>query len=404
MPLSQGHSQQQGYSNVGNSYSNDAFNSSAWLEKEQSRSRRSKWIVIGTVSTILILIIVGIAVGVTVAKSHKSSSSSSFSSTAVTQTDPNDPSSFVRDSRLKKSFWALAYTPENSQYPDCGNTLEDVITDIQLMSQLTSQIRLYGADCNQVELVLEAITQTKVDMQVWLGNYPVATDPAPYERQRDAIIAAIKKYGTDHIAGISVGNEFILDWVIDNGSDDPNSAVGDAGAELLLVNITDTRQAVEALNLSKKIPIGTADAGSYFNTKILQNVDFGMSNIHAWFANQSIADAAGWVSGFFQDTNVAAAAALSNNPTMYIAETGWPTASKDASNESNGPSIASEANLQIFLDTWVCQANANNTGYFFFEYFDETWKDVQFGGVEGHWGLFYSNRTLKDITIPDCSS
>ena len=46
------------------------------------------------------------------------------------------------------------------------------------------------------------------------------------------------------------------------------------------------------------------------------------------------------------------------------------------------------ANLQTFLDTFVCQANANGTGYFFFEYADEPWKDQQFGGVEGWWGLF----------------
>ena len=26
----------------------------------------------------------------------------------------------------------------------------------------------------------------------------------------------------------------------------------------------------------------------------------------------------------------------------------------------------------------------------FIQYFDENWKDAQFGGVEGHWGLFYS--------------
>lgn len=41
--------------------------------------------------------------------------------------------------------------------------------------------------------------------------------------------------------------------------------------------------------------------------------------------------------------------------------------SSDVSNESNGPSTASEANLQTFLDTFVCQANTNGTGYFFFE-------------------------------------
>lgn len=37
---------------------------------------------------------------------------------------------------------------------------------MQLMSQLTTRLRLYGADCNQSQLVLEAIKRTQVDMQV----------------------------------------------------------------------------------------------------------------------------------------------------------------------------------------------------------------------------------------------
>jgi len=41
---------------------------------------------------------------------------------------------------------------------------------------------------------------------------------------------------------------------------------------------------------------------------------------------------------------------------------------------NNGASAASIANLQKFLDTYVCQANKNGTGYFYFEAFDEKWK------------------------------
>jgi hypothetical protein len=51
-------------------------------------------------------------------------------------------------------------------------------------------------------------------MTVWLGNYVVATDGgAAYARQRDEILAAVKKYGAEHIGGITVGNEFMLKWV-----------------------------------------------------------------------------------------------------------------------------------------------------------------------------------------------
>lgn len=48
-------------------------------------------------------------------------------------------------------------------------------------------------------------------MTVYLGNYPIATDDnAAYARQRDLIKSAIQTYGTVHIGGVTVGNEFIL--------------------------------------------------------------------------------------------------------------------------------------------------------------------------------------------------
>lgn len=39
---------------------------------------------------------------------------------------------------------------------------------------------------------LEAIKQTQVDMEVFLGNYPIPTDNTAYTRQRDEIKAAIQ--------------------------------------------------------------------------------------------------------------------------------------------------------------------------------------------------------------------
>jgi exo-beta-1,3-glucanase (GH17 family) len=50
-----------------------------------------------------------------------------------------------------------------------------------------------------------------VDLTVYLGVYPIATDNGTaYKRQRDVIVEAINTYGTDHIGGITVGNEFML--------------------------------------------------------------------------------------------------------------------------------------------------------------------------------------------------
>ena len=43
MPLSTG--QHSGYANMDAPYSNQEYSSSRWLEKEQARNKRSKWIV-----------------------------------------------------------------------------------------------------------------------------------------------------------------------------------------------------------------------------------------------------------------------------------------------------------------------------------------------------------------------
>ncbi|KAL6301328.1 glycoside hydrolase [Sparassis latifolia] len=392
------------YSNLDSPYSNAAYSSSQWLEKQQASSRRSKYIVIGSLVTLLILIGVGVGVGVGVSKSNSSkhSSSNSASGGVVNQTNPNDPSTFVPDSNLRHVFYGLSYTPTGSQLPDCGNSLADVIEDIQLMSQLTSRIHLYGADCNQTALVLEAIRQTKTNMSVYVADYNVPTNSTPYEQQRDYIIEALKTYGTDNILGVLVGNEFILDYLGANGGTSPNDAVGDAGGKLLISNITDMKSTL-ASNGFGSIPVGTADAGAYFNDQVLQSVDFAMSNIHPWFANVSIEQSAGWTYEFFEQQNVAITASYANNPKWYIGETGWPSNSTNIQNESNGPSNASVANLQYFMDTFVCESNQNGTGYFYFEFMDETWQALEFGGVEGSWGLFYPNKTLKPLTIPTCT-
>jgi exo-beta-1,3-glucanase (GH17 family) len=52
-------------------------------------------------------------------------------------------------------------------------------------------------------------------MQVYLGNYNLPTDnDAAYNRQKQTIKDVITTYGTSHIAGITVGNEYMLKYVV----------------------------------------------------------------------------------------------------------------------------------------------------------------------------------------------
>lgn len=51
-------------------------------------------------------------------------------------------------------------------------------------------------------------------MQVYLGNYNIPNDnDASYDRQKTEILQVIQAYGDKNIAGITVGNEYILKWV-----------------------------------------------------------------------------------------------------------------------------------------------------------------------------------------------
>lgn len=48
------------------------------------------------------------------------------------------------------------------------------------------------------------------------------------------------------------------------------------GAQLLIPNITDTRNWMQQ-NGWGSVPVGTSDAGSYFNNEVLAAVDYGVS-------------------------------------------------------------------------------------------------------------------------------
>ncbi|GAA6020538.1 hypothetical protein JCM11491_000787 [Sporobolomyces phaffii] len=362
-----------------------------------------KWALIVAGVVIVVAVVVGIvAWRVTASKNGSSSSSSGsgklqyISGTSKTvKSNPSDPSQFEKDSRLEPIFYGMAYTPFGALEPWCGATLKNVTEDMQLLSQLTTRIRTYGSACNQSELVLQAIQDTKINMTVWLGAY-IGDNTTVNAQQQDWIIDALDKYGVDHVGGVTIGNEYVLNAV----------SPSDTAVRISYLNseMSAFRTRLASKSYSKTLPVGVSDAGSIFTTgaTLVEGSDYIMANVHPWFGGVDIKDAAGWTWEFFEENDVAVAQAASNKPTAYIAETGWPTASMTPENATYGGAVAGVSQLQTFLDTFPCQANQNGSYYFYFEPFDEPWKE-QFGGVEPYWGLFDHNRKLKDVSFPKCS-
>ncbi|RSH81923.1 uncharacterized protein EHS24_008120 [Apiotrichum porosum] len=372
-----------------------------------SGSSKKKWWIGGGILLLLIAIGVGVGVGVSVGKKSSSSSSSadsSSNSTNGTTSSSSDPSDFTKDSRFHNVFYGMAYTPVGGIPPYCGDSdamLVNITKDIQILSQLTTRLRLYSANCNTTALVMQAIQDTKVNMTIYPAIYVDSNDTA-FDVQVAAITDALNTYGADMVEGIAVGNEYILN---EAGSVTSGSTYTTA-LTFLDKKITSFNETLLNMTLSKHIPVGTGDAGSVMSTTLAEDVDYFMANVHPWFGNVTIEDAAGWTWLYFETNDVAPAEASTNKPATSIAETGWPSGHgvKVNTDDDRSTADATVENLQYFLDTYVCAANTNGTAYFYFEPFDEEWKDVEYGGVEGFWGLFDSDRNLKNITIPTCSS
>ncbi|GAA5825091.1 hypothetical protein JCM11251_006095 [Rhodosporidiobolus azoricus] len=352
-----------------------------------------------------LLVIAGVVIGIVVWKVRSNDSSSSGSggsgkrqyiegTAKVVKSNPNDPSDFEKDPRLKPVFYGMAYTPKNvlEEY-GCGATLANVTEDIQLLSQLTTRIRTYATACNQTQLVLQAIQDTKVNMTVYLGAY-LGPNTTVNADQQEYLLDALKIYGADHVGGCTIGNEYIL------GAPDRSDTAANA-ITYVKEQIANFNQSLLALNLGKHIPVGTSDAGSEYKADLATGVDYFMANVHPWFGGVPIDEAAGWTWDFFEQNDVVISEAAPNKPQTYIAETGWPTGSMTTADATLDAAVAGVKQLQTFLDTYPCQANKNESYYFYFEPFDEPWKE-RYGGVEPYWGLFSSDKVLKDVTLPSC--
>ncbi|KAF9572604.1 hypothetical protein EC968_009676 [Mortierella alpina] len=328
------------------------------------------------------------------------------------------------DPHLKKVFYGIDYTPRGSQEPDCRVNLGQVIEDIKILSQLTTRIRLYGMACRQTADVLRAIEylglpEMQVILTLWVDHNPVnwqkqsrlfwglIDNDLEIMSNNDGQIAKTGKPTThspasSRIIGISVGNEvlfrnegkakskeFVPVSVLTGYMSEIRSGLAQRAATAAL---SSDAAVVSLGRYLGEIPVFSSDLGRNA-FQIADQADWIMSNIHPFFAYTPVQEAATWAFANYRTETLPAA---SGKPAV-ISEVGWPSGPSSA---KMGTAVPSLENLQIFLDSWVCQANKHKLPYYYFEAFDEPWKS-SINVRESQWGIMTVDRRLK-VNIPSC--
>ncbi|MBE7180081.1 MAG: hypothetical protein INR71_02550 [Terriglobus roseus] len=360
-------------SGAGDSFDNIAEKgqNSEWLASQTSGRKRMRWIIGSIIGVVLILAIVGGTVGGVLAS--RNSSNSKAAAGRVGESAAQDDGSGLLDKNSKetqdlmnnkdlhKVFPGFDYTPINTQYPDCLSnppSQNNVTRDLAVLSQLTNTLRLYGNDCNQTELVIEAIDRLDLDdMKLWLGVW-LGPNKTTNARQVDTAWQILDKHGADPFVGVAVANEVLF------------------RKELTSTELA-TYLSTFRSNLTEKdikLPVVTSDLGSNWTPELASESDMIFANIHPFFAGVTAADAAGWTWDFMQNNDVTVA---SQGQKVVISEVGWPSSGgNDCGTTDSGQenpctsdtdgSVAGVKEMTQFMGDWVCQSLQNQTEYFWY--------------------------------------
>ncbi len=262
---------------------------------------------------------------------------------------------------------------------------ENILEDLTILAERWNLIRLYGAD-QQALNILEVIEENDLPIRVMQGIWLDAHKSA--EENADQVRLAIEYANRfpDIIIAVNVGNEILVDWSY-HRLDDIDSVI----------------EKIRQVRASIKQPVTVADDYNFWNKPQAQQVanelDFICLHAYAFWNNKTLDIAMEWTESIYNDIQ-------SRHPDHNIAycETGWPTSRvyDDGSYEGGLIGKAGEAEQEVFFNQYDPWADRNKVISFYFTSFDEEWKggfdgDNPMDKAEKHWGLYYGDRTPKQV-------
>jgi exo-beta-1,3-glucanase (GH17 family) len=246
--------------------------------------------------------------------------------------------------------------PEFNIFP----TITQIKNDFQYLDLATTRIRTYGCD-NILGQIPEIAKENNINiyMGLWLG-----TDSAANQTNITTAIN-IANSNNPRLKAVVVGNETLH--------------FGSLTESQQLSYMNDVRS-------STTVPIAYADTWDVWlaHPNIAQASDIILVHIYPYWDGIDVNSAAQYTIDKFNLVKNAYP-----TKTVEIGEMGWPTKGSTV-----GLAVPSEQNQKTYFDAVTQKAQQNNIRYFWFEAFDEKWKE-KYSIAEGGWGLYNSDRTEK---------
>ncbi len=259
----------------------------------------------------------------------------------------------------------FAYSPyQRDQWPSRGEypSLDEISTDLLLLSRSTTRIRTYGALDNPAIVPLAELHDLRVTAGAWLSG-----DREANIRELGAAIAAARSYR--HVDRLIVGNEVLLR--------------GDLSVEQLGVYLDVARKQLAGTRKS----VSTAEPWHVWlkYPQLAEHVDFITVHLLPFHEGIPPEQAVSYAMQRYDEL----ARAFPDKP-LVIGEIGWP---------SRGPEIggaeASVAAQARFIREFLPLARQRGLDYYLMEAFDQPWKVDLEGWAGPYWGLYKADRSAK---------
>ncbi|MEM1174795.1 MAG: glycosyl hydrolase family 17 [Pseudomonadota bacterium] len=274
----------------------------------------------------------------------------------------------------------------DGESPGSGVTSkENILEDLTILAPRWRLIRLYGADAQALQ-VLEVIEENDLPIRVMQGIWLDGNKTAEENEEQVRLAIEYANRFPEIIVAVNVGNEILVDWSYHRIED----------IDSVVEKIREVRAAVEQ-------PVTVADDYNFWNKpqakQVADELDFLCLHAYAFWNNKTLDIAMDWTVEIYDDIQ-------GRHPEHTIAycETGWPTSRvyDDGSYEGGLIGKAGEAEQEVFFNQYDPWADSNKVISFYFTSFDEQWKggfdgDNPMDKAEKHWGLYFSDRTPKQV-------